>query len=300
MTTTAFDDQFAPEPQGMPERAQPAAGTALTLLDDLLRQHRENRYDITYSDLVAVRGAMEQPPSGQSAALSFADALRIARGCKDYGGGYRYEPDLFKAYQAGISTVIVALTAAGNKGLADSQVRALHSMGTQPAAATVPADERGTPDIAEFGELIDDYQCAQKDGSEDKRARARIALMAAYRAALAAPAAPQAGEDARPVAYLDIGAGGYMDVGTDLTDKQLAALPKGRHMLGIIGTYGVDGYTPQPAAQAAPAVPQWPRVFGVSRDIHPRCLVISLAAEPTDDQVRAIHAALTTQGESHG
>jgi len=56
---------------------------------------------------------------------------------------------------------------------------------------------------------------------------------------------------------------------------------------------------PQPAAQAAPAVPQWPRVFGVSRDIHPRCLVISLAAEPTDDQVRAIHAALTTQGESH-
>lgn len=45
-----------------------------------------------------------------------------------------------------------------------------------------------------------------------------------------------------PVAYLDLGVGGYMDVGTDLTDEQLAALPKGRHMLGIIGTYGVDGY----------------------------------------------------------
>lgn len=48
-----------------------------------------------------------------------------------------------------------------------------------------------------------------------------------------------------------------------------------------------------------PTVPTWPRVFGVSRDMHPRCLVLSLAAKPTDDQVRAIHAALTAQGESH-
>lgn len=44
------------------------------------------------------------------------------------------------------------------------------------------------------------------------------------------------------VAYLDLGVGGYMDIGTDLTDEELATLPKGRHMLGIIGTYGVDGY----------------------------------------------------------
>jgi len=53
------------------------------------------------------------------------------------------------------------------------------------------------------------------------------------------------------VAYLDLGTGGYMDVGTDLTDEELATLPKGRHMLGIIGTYGVDGYVP---AQRAPDV----------------------------------------------
>ncbi|MGX5660034.1 hypothetical protein ACWKWV_09970 [Castellaniella ginsengisoli] len=59
-------------------------------------------------------------------------------------------------------------------------------------------------------------------------------------------AAPVAQE---PVAYLDLGAGGYMDVGTDLTDEQLAALPKGRHMLAIIGTYGVDGYVAAPVAQ---------------------------------------------------
>ena len=53
------------------------------------------------------------------------------------------------------------------------------------------------------------------------------------------------------VAYLDLGVGGYMDIGTDLTDEELATLPKGRHMLGIIGTYGVDGYVP---AQRAPDV----------------------------------------------
>ena len=46
------------------------------------------------------------------------------------------------------------------------------------------------------------------------------------------------------VAYLDLGTGGYMDIGTDLTDEELATIPKGRHMLGIIGTYGVDGYLP--------------------------------------------------------
>ena len=54
------------------------------------------------------------------------------------------------------------------------------------------------------------------------------------------------------VAYLDLGVGGYMDIGTDLTDEALATLPKGRHMLGIIGTYGVDGYV---QAQPAPSVP---------------------------------------------
>jgi hypothetical protein len=54
------------------------------------------------------------------------------------------------------------------------------------------------------------------------------------------------------VAYLDLGVGGYIDIGTDLSDEALAALPKGRHMLGIIGTYGVEGYTP---AQPTPSVP---------------------------------------------
>ncbi|MGR6075493.1 hypothetical protein [Achromobacter sp. CSND-B12] len=51
-------------------------------------------------------------------------------------------------------------------------------------------------------------------------------------------------DERQAVAYLDLGTGGYMDVGTDLTDEQLTALPKGRHMLAIIGTHSVNGYTP--------------------------------------------------------
>ena len=55
------------------------------------------------------------------------------------------------------------------------------------------------------------------------------------------------------VAYLDIGAGGYLDLGSNLPEVQLLALPKGRHALGIIGTYGIDGYAAAPVA-AAPVV----------------------------------------------
>jgi hypothetical protein len=44
-------------------------------------------------------------------------------------------------------------------------------------------------DTAAFGELIDDYQCAQLDGGLDERANARSALMNAYRAALGSSAA---------------------------------------------------------------------------------------------------------------
>lgn len=64
--------------------------------------------------------------------------------------------------------------------------------------------------------------------------------------------APGAQPAPNAVAYLDLGVGGYMDIGTDLTDEELDAIPKGRHMLGIVGTYGIEGYVP---AQPAPRVP---------------------------------------------
>lgn len=62
----------------------------------------------------------------------------------------------------------------------------------RPGAPATPAtaDERAAFDLAEFCELIDDYQCAQKDGTHDERAKARFALMNASRAA-ASPAAEE-------------------------------------------------------------------------------------------------------------
>ena len=68
--------------------------------------------------------------------------------------------------------------------------------------------------------------------------------------AQAAPAAVAGPSEA--VAYLDIGAGGYLDLGTDLSNEALSRLPKGRHALVIAGTYGIDGYTAAPNTQPAP------------------------------------------------
>lgn len=53
-------------------------------------------------------------------------------------------------------------------------------------ARAAAANETGAEgvDLADFTALIDDYQCAQKDGTHDERAKARIALLNAYRAAI--------------------------------------------------------------------------------------------------------------------
>lgn len=76
----------------------------------------------------------------------------------------------------------------------------------------------------------------------------------------------------KAVAYLDLGVGGYMDIGTDLNDEQLASLPKGRHILGIVGTYGVSGYV---SAQPAPSVPEGYRLVPVD----PTAAMITAALE---------------------
>ena len=91
------------------------------------------------------------------------------------------------------------------------------------------------------------------------------------------------------VAYLDLGVGGYMDIGTDLTNEELATLPKGRHMLGIVGTYGVDGYVP---AQNAPSVPE-----GWEKELF--CIQHAMAmnnwnwdSDASNDMKRAAYAAV--------
>lgn len=70
--------------------------------------------------------------------LTFEDALKIARGCTDYGGGYRGNQEHFEIYQHGIQTVINALTGAANSGLEDMQVAALHRMGANTAPEVEP------------------------------------------------------------------------------------------------------------------------------------------------------------------
>ena len=91
---------------------------------------------------------------------------------------------------------------------------------------------------------------------------ARTALAASQPVGATGKNSLTVGGGQEPVAYLDLGEGGYMDVGTDLSDEELAALPKGRHMLGIIGTYGVDGYKPAQAVDLG----QFRRVIAAHRD----------------------------------
>ena len=83
-----------------------------------------------------------------------------------------------------------------------------------------------------------------------------------------APATQQAGD---VVAYLDVGAGGYLDLGAALSEDALQQLPKGRHALVIAGTYGIDGYVaapqPSPMAQAAEGVPAIQGEMNVQLDI---------------------------------
>lgn len=153
MSSTACDDQFNDPPiETSDTEARPYVGgtpeniRAGDPYDDPAFERLAREHDVwgrAESALCAVfwLAGKAQPPSGRSASLAFDDAVRIARGCTDYGGGYRSEPELFEAYQGGISTVVAALTAAGKRGLADSQVRALHFMGAPPAAARVSAEQ---------------------------------------------------------------------------------------------------------------------------------------------------------------
>ena len=81
------------------------------------------------------------------------------------------------------------------------------------------------------------------------------AANAALRTQQPAPATQQAGD---VVAYLDVGANGYLDLGSELSEDALKQLPKGRHALVIAGTYGIDGYVaaPQPSPTTKPAPEQ--------------------------------------------
>lgn len=55
--------------------------------------------------------------------------LSIARGCVDYGGGYRSDNEKLAIFHHGIQTVVNVLEAASKNGLRDTQVAALYATG---------------------------------------------------------------------------------------------------------------------------------------------------------------------------
>lgn len=59
--------------------------------------------------------------------------LTVAKGCFDYGGGYRADDEKLKIFHHGIQTVINALAAAMEHGLDDTQVAALYCAGARSA-----------------------------------------------------------------------------------------------------------------------------------------------------------------------
>jgi hypothetical protein len=61
--------------------------------------------------------------------LTFKDALAMAKGCTDYGGGYHGEE--WEIYQHGIQTVINVLTRANDKGVDSYQLKVLHNIGSK-------------------------------------------------------------------------------------------------------------------------------------------------------------------------
>jgi len=61
--------------------------------------------------------------------LAFHDAVRIARGCLDYGGGHRDEGRHLEIYHHGIQTVINALEASERSGLQELQTLMLWRQG---------------------------------------------------------------------------------------------------------------------------------------------------------------------------
>jgi len=59
---------------------------------------------------------------------TFETCLNIAKGCHDYQGGH-HQKETNEAFHHGIQTVINSLEALGKRGLKDTQVAVLNSIG---------------------------------------------------------------------------------------------------------------------------------------------------------------------------
>lgn len=170
----------------------------------------------------------------------------------------------------------------------ESMCAAWEERARRAAASTAQADERAAFDLAEFCELIDAYQCAQKDGTHDERAKARFALMNAYRAAasLAAEAVAfevteeiaadwakrhdiehvlkhhstqrNAIEDARTLHLIDAPQPAHAEAASPAAEEMRDAAMRTVQAMGLVYTPGSDRWRPNPnhapaAAAASPA-----------------------------------------------
>ena len=73
---------------------------------------------------------VDRAPVDAGVMLTFDDALRIAKGCFDYGGGYRSNDGELGIFHHGIKTVVNALEGARKSGMSDLQSRVLHRIGS--------------------------------------------------------------------------------------------------------------------------------------------------------------------------
>ncbi|MDR6216232.1 hypothetical protein [Paracidovorax wautersii] len=178
------------------------------------------------------------PTPHPAAAAGLPEALRLVN---------RYEPEIFRE-----DRVRMELDQSGDWVKLNDIVAAL--------TASAPAASSAAPKLADalpsdvyaklkaLEALCECKTCGPHPGSHEPRCPFRLSCE--IQDLLNTAPAPQAGAPARHVAYLDIGSGGYVDIGSNLSAGELAALPRGRHMLVIAGTFGVDGYKPQGQPQA--------------------------------------------------
>ena len=215
----------------------PADGVWMVIDDTGARREAGLVERVLWKELVAIRAALAAAPA-QAVPESHTKALEAIATCP-------------------VADIRMNAAAANMRGIAQRALAA-------PAQAVVVPDET-TP---EYGSMDLGWSMFPPLADGEKRLMALItnlfgndhqafndldALVNRARLAPAAPAQEHAtqlagqGVEGETVAYLDLGAGGYLDIGTDLSDEQLSKLPKGRHMLVISGTHGVDGYAAVPA-----------------------------------------------------
>jgi hypothetical protein len=105
----------------------------------------------------------------EPARLSYLEAERIARGCLDYGGGHGTD---IEAFHHGIHTVINALAAGRERGLADPQVAMLHGIGGESDAPETASPELAAVTIEPIGTASEDQAVldllAQQRDREDE------------------------------------------------------------------------------------------------------------------------------------